>query len=110
MSRSILIELAYDSIKEVLQAQNIIHREKMLQKYPLLQESIPLKLNIYVNHELFSSYESKNKNSLLEEIIFGAKKAAFKDKTAHPLKIREFLQSEIEIILQTPQGVLSHRA
>jgi len=108
MSRSILIELAFDSIKEILQTKELIDKDTLLHTYPLLKEQVPIELNIYVANKLHGSYKAHAKKTLLEDIILGSKIAAF--EANKPLKIREFLQTEIEIILQTPGGVISHRA
>ena len=55
----------------------------------------------------FSS--SQNPLSLLENIIHGAKKAAFEDKNYSPLTTSQYLSCEIELILNTPDGVISEK-
>ena len=37
-------------------------------------------------------------------------KAAFEDKNFEPLTLSEYFEIEIEIALQTAEGVISHRA
>ncbi len=109
MSRSILIQLAHDSINEVFQAKNSIDRDALLREYPLLNESIPMTLKIFVGNELRGYYEDLATKSLLENIIIGAKKAAFEDTRSAPLKTTEYPGAEIELALQTPEGIISHR-
>ena len=105
MSRSVLLQLARDSIEEVLQAERTIDKTQLLKEHPLLQESISIALNLYINKELKGSYSTQSEqNSLLENIIIGAKKAAFEDKTRGVLTTSEYLHSEIELVLKTPDG------
>jgi len=108
MSRSFLIELAYDSIKEILQAKKLIDEDAILKEYPLLSQHIPMRLQIFVEDKLQGSYRDKTDHTLLQNIILGAKIAAFED--SDPLKVSEFLKAQIEISLHTPEGVISHRA
>ena len=110
MSRSVLLQLARDSIEEVLQAQRSIDKEALLKMHPLLQEPIPIALNLYIDEELKGSYSvQQSKTSLLENIIIGAKKAAFEDRSRGVLTTSEYLHSEIELILMTPEGEMSER-
>ena len=108
MSRSFLLDLAYDSIKEVLETREFIDKAEILANYPILQEKIPMSLKIFVDDELQGTYVDKADHTLLQNIILGAKIAAFEDN--EPLKVSEFLKAEIEISLHTPEGVISHRA
>ena len=108
MSRSFLLDLAYDSIKEVLETREFIDKAEIIEKYPILQEKIPMSLKIFVDDELQGTYADNADHTLLQNIILGAKIAAFGDK--EPLKVSEFLKAEIEISLHTPEGIISHRA
>lgn len=105
MSRSVLLQLARDSIEEVLQAQRTIDKKQLLEQHPLLQESIAISLNLYINKELKGTYSTQSKeNSLLENIIIGAKKAAFEDTDRGILTTSEYLHSEIELVIKTPDA------
>ena len=107
MSRSVLLQLARDSIVEVLEAQISIDRDSLLQEYPLLNEKIQTTINLFINGELKGSYSIQNSNSsLLSNIITAAKKAAFEDKESSILTTSEYLHCEIELILNTPDGEL----
>ncbi|MEA3371548.1 MAG: AMMECR1 domain-containing protein [Campylobacterota bacterium] len=110
MNRSVLLQLARDSIQEVLEAQSSIDKEPLLKEHPLLQQTVPISVNIYIDNELRGHAESLNPQySLLQEIIINAKKAAFEDSNYLPLSTSEYLHSEIEVILQTEDGVISEK-
>jgi len=108
MSRSVLLQLARDSIQEVLQAELTIDRKALLQDHPLLNEKIKVTLNIFIDKEIKGNYTTQNlSSSLLSNIIVAAKKAAFEDKTRGIITTSEYLHSEIELILDTPDGKIS---
>lgn len=110
MSRSILLQLARDSIQEVFEAQRTIDRAALLQEHPLLNEEIATTVNIYLKNELRGSCSSSAASkSLLDDIIINAKKSAFEDKNFTPLLSSEYLHCELELILNTPDGVLSQK-
>jgi AMMECR1 domain-containing protein len=110
MSRSVLLQLARDSIAEVLEAQRTIDRTALLEEHPLLHEPISSTLNIYLDQKLRGSASSDlSCPSLLEGIVKNAKKAAFEDTNFKPISTSEYLDCEIEIILDTPDGVISQR-
>lgn len=110
MSRSVLLQLARDSIQEVFEAQNSIVKASLLKEHPLLKQNIPVSVNIYIDNELRGHSESLSpKYSLLQEIIINAKRAAFEDTNFLPLSTSEYLHSEIEIILQTADGLINEK-
>jgi AMMECR1 domain-containing protein len=110
MSRSILLQLARDSIQEVFQAQRTIDKAKLLDEHPLLNEKIATRVNLYISNELRGSYASVDATkSLLEDIIYNSKKSAFEDANFTPLTTSEYLSCEIELILKTPEGEISEK-
>jgi len=110
MSRSVLLQLARDSIAEVLEAQRTIDRAALLQAHPLLGEPLHVTLNLYLYHKLRGSSSSEDSCvSLLEGIVKNAKRAAFEDKNFKPLSTSEYLDCEVEIVLDTPDGIISQR-
>jgi AMMECR1 domain-containing protein len=110
MSRSVLLQLARDSIAEVLEAQRTINRAALLEEHPLLGAQISSTVNIYLEHKLRGSAASDDASvSLLEGIVKNAKRAAFEDKNFKPISTSEYLDCEIEIVLETPDGVISQR-
>ena len=110
MSRSVLLQLARDSIQEVLEAQRSIDKNELLTAHPLLKEKIATTVNLYINEELRGSFCSQNATkTLLEDIVHNAKMSAFQDKNFSPLTTSEYLDCEIELLLNTPEGVLSEK-
>ncbi|MDQ7045219.1 MAG: AMMECR1 domain-containing protein [Sulfurimonas sp.] len=110
MPRSVLLQLARDSIVEVFAAQRTIEKEHLIQKHPLLSQKIKTQVNIYLNNELRGTAASSNATStLIEDIIRNSKRSAFEDSNFSPLCTSEYLSCEIEIILTTPDGVISEK-
>ncbi len=109
MSRSVLLQLARDSIAEVFEAQRTINKVSLLDTHPLLNEKIPTTLNLYIDNELRGTSNATDANSLLENIILNAKRAAFEDKEFSPLTTSEYLHCEIELHLTTPDGIISEK-
>lgn len=110
MSRSVLLQLARDSIAEVLQAQRTIDKPSLIKEHPLLNQKIATRVNLYIDDELRGSSHSENANlSLIEDIIKNAKISAFQDKNFLPISTSEYLYCEIELILNTPDGIISEK-
>ena len=109
MSRSVLLQLSRDSIQEVLQAENSIDKEALITQHPLLSQAIKTTLNLYINNELRGSFKSDASLPLVDAIIISAKKAAFEDTAFSPISTSEYLHCEIELILDTPEGVISQK-
>ena len=108
MSSSTLLQLTRDSITEVLQAKRRIDKDSLLQSYPILAKQMGCEVKIFLHKQLRSSFTiEKNQNSLLDNIIICAKKAAFEDPKNPPLTISEYLHSSIELTLFTPDGAIS---
>ncbi len=110
MGRSVLLQLARDSIQEVLQSSRSIDKIALLDEHPLLSSKISTTVNIYINNKLRGTSSSKNASlSLIEDIILNAKKSAFEDKNFTPLSTSQYLECEIEILLNTDEGVISEK-
>lgn len=110
MSRSVLLQLARDSIEEVLEARRKIKKQELLENYPLLAQEIATELKIYKENSLRGSFKTaEGGKSLLEDIIYNAKKAAFEDPNFSPLSTSEYLECEIELTLDAPEGKIAHR-
>ncbi len=108
--RSVLLQLARDSIQEVLEAKNSINKSSLLKEHPLLTQAIPTALNLYIDNELRGHSKSLTEpSSLIDEIIINAKKAAFEDTDFLAISTSEYLSCEIEIILETPDGIISEK-
>ena len=110
MSRSILLQLVRDSIHEVFEAKRTIDKKTLLSQHPLLNEKLATTVNIYLDDELRGTYSSNEAlKSLLEDIVHNAKKSAFENKKFPPLTTSEYLSCEIELRLNTPDGVMSEK-
>ena len=110
MSRSVLLQLARDSIAEVLQAQRTIDKNSLLEEYPLLNEKIPTTVNLYIDNDLRGSSQTlDDSETLLAGIVKNAKKSAFEDKNFTPISTSEYLDCEVEILLSTPDGIIKER-
>jgi len=108
--RSILLQLARDSIQEVFEANRTIDKSSLLKEHPLLNQKINSNVNIYLENKLRGHASSKSNNlSLLEGIILNSKKAAFEDENFTPLTTSEYLHCEIELILDTDEGIISEK-
>lgn len=107
MSQSLLLQIARNSIVEVFEAANIIDKNELYEKYPVLKESYPSFITLYLGDELRGSYGSISSNkTLLEEIMHHAKAAAFEDSRFTPLKTSEFLRCSIELsLLSEPEEI-----
>ncbi|WP_373071647.1 AMMECR1 domain-containing protein [Sulfurimonas sp.] len=110
MARSVLLQLARDSIEEVLEAKRKIDKNALIDEHPLLKESVDVDVKIYLHNKLrgLSNLKSNNQ-SLIENIILNAKKAAFEDKNFTPLSTSEYLECEVEIELKTSNGDMKER-
>ncbi|MEA1956544.1 MAG: AMMECR1 domain-containing protein [Campylobacterota bacterium] len=109
-SRSILLQLVRDSIHEVYEAKRTIDKKNLIEEHPLLNEKIATTVNIYIDNELRGSSSSNDSSkSLIEDIIYNAKKSAFENKKFMPLTTSEYLSCEIELKLNTPDGVISEK-
>ena len=110
MSRSVLLQLARDSIAEVLEAQRTIDKHTLLEEHPLLNEKIPTTVNLYMDNKLRGSSQTTDySQTLLESIVKNAKQSAFQDDNFNPISTSEYLDCEVEILLTTPDGIISEK-
>jgi AMMECR1 domain-containing protein len=100
MSRSVLLQLARDSIQEVFEAKRNIDRSLLLQTHSLLNQVVVTQVNIFLDGKVRGSAKEEMQGLiLLESIVKNAKKAAFEDKDFPPLSVSEYLSCEVEVIL-----------
>ena len=110
MSRSILLQLARDSIQEVLEAQRTIKKQELLAEHPLLADVMATTVKLFINEELRGESTTTFPSfSLLEDIIKNAKIAAFESKEFPPITTSEYLNCELELVLKTADGVISEK-
>lgn len=111
MSQSVLLTIARASIEEVLQGQNKINRNELLEQYPILREAIATQITLYLGNKLRGDSKSNiAERSLLEDIIYNAKVAAFQDDRFDPLVTSEYLHTTIKLTLFSSEGELSHQS
>jgi len=110
MSQSVLLNIARESIQEVLQAEESIRRSELLTNYPILGEVVATEVTLYLHGKARGTSRSENpEHSLLEDIILNAKRAAFQDPNFIPVSTSEYLHASIELVLFTADGPISHR-
>lgn len=110
MSRSVLLQLARDSIQEVLEGHRTIDKKALLEQHPLLHEIVATTVNIFIDSKLRGTSSTQvASSSLLEDIVRNAKIAAFLDKNSTPISTSEYLSCEVELILNTVDGVMSEK-
>ncbi len=110
MARSVLLQLARDSIEEVLEGTRKIDKKMLCDQHPLLKQSVDADVKIFLKNKLrgFCNIQNQN-NSLIQNIILNAKKAAFEDQNYKPLSTSEYLDCEIELTLKTSDGIMSEK-
>lgn len=109
MSKSVLLTIARRSIEEVLQAEETIDRSALLAEYPLLAQPIATRVELYLEEKLRGSSASTDlSRSLLEDIIYNAKCAAFQDPSFVPISTSEYLHCTITLTLYTQEGEMMH--
>lgn len=100
MSESILINLARRSIEEVLQAERLIDIPSLISEHPTLADHYATFINLYREDQLQESYGSLHPHkSLIEDIVYNAKFAAFEDPNSSPLSTSAYLHSSVEVMI-----------
>ena len=109
MARSVLLQIARDSIEEVLQARRIIDAKMLRSEHPLLQEHFPLTCTLYLKNEVRGFYSCDASLSLIEALQVVPKRAAFESEGFAPLGALEYLHCEIELTVESAEGKISER-
>ncbi len=103
MSHSLLLNVARQSIIEVLEASRQIDTQTLKKEYPVLNEKMATAVSLYIDDEIRSHYCSLYaKKALIDDLIETAKKAAFESQNYPPLTTSEYLHVSIEVSLLTP--------
>lgn len=111
MSQSVLLTIARASIEEVLRAEISIERTKLLEEYPILREPIATQITLFLNNDIRGVSKSNTaERTLLEDIIYNAKAAAFLDENFDPLVTSEYLHTTIRLSIFSAEGELSHES
>ncbi|HLD23678.1 MAG TPA: AMMECR1 domain-containing protein [Sulfuricurvum sp.] len=111
MSQSVLLTIARASIEEVLQGQNSIDRSELLEQYPILRAPMATQITLYLGNKIRGVAKTQTaERSLLEDIIYNAKAAAFQDEEFDPIVTSEYLHATIQLTVFSPDGELSHQS
>jgi hypothetical protein len=103
MSRSPLLQLVRDSIEEVIEARCIIKRDELLTAYPALEQQVGCIITLKVHDEIRGEAKTEHPSqSLIDDIIYNAKVAAFQDTRFSPLTTAEYLRATISLSLLIP--------
>lgn len=100
---NILLEIAHDSIKSRFDDQIKIDKEKLLKKYPFLEEPGACFVTLNLNNELRGCIGSLEVyGMLIDDIIENAYNAAFLDPRFLELTQEEYNKIDLEISVLTP--------
>jgi uncharacterized protein len=103
MSQSLLLQLARQSIQEVLEAERFIDKASLIDEYPILSQPVAVGITIYLGQKIrahFCTLEADR--PLIDAIIYNAKVAAFELPQYPPLSTSEYLHVSIELSLLSP--------
>jgi AmmeMemoRadiSam system protein A len=110
MSQSLLLTLARDSIREVLEAKRIIDVPSLLKEHPLLGEAMATFVTIEIDGALRGCIGSLTPaTSLINDLIANAKAAAFEDPRFPPISTSEYLHCTVEVSVLTPATELDYK-
>ncbi len=111
--KQILPHIARNAILEKLSGKPILNKEYLLEEYPVLKEKRAVFVTLNKRHKNKSLPELRGcigsilpHRTLLDDIIYNARAAAFDDPRFPPLSRDEFDEIEIEIsILSIPKKI-----
>jgi len=107
MYPKVLLKIARDAIKEQLTAQKLIDKQYLTKEYPFLLKNGAVFVTLNKNRDLRGCIGSLvSHRTLIDDVIYNAKAAAFDDVRFLPLSQEEFDQIEIEVsVLSEPEKV-----
>jgi AMMECR1 domain-containing protein len=109
MSQSLLLEVARQSITEVLEASRHIDAEHLKKEHPILNEKMATAVTLYLDNEVRAHHCSLHPNkSLVDDLIYTAKVAAFESETYPPISTSQYLHVSIQVSILTPLKLLSY--
>jgi AmmeMemoRadiSam system protein A len=110
MNKKILINIAKNSILEEFEKKEIINKKELIKKYPFLLEKRATFVTLKIDNQLRGCIGSiLPKMSLIDDIIYNAKQAAFADPRFTPLTYEEFQKINIEISILTIPKLLEYK-
>ena len=110
MSQSLLLEVARQSITEVLEASRHIDVKQLKNEHPILNEKIATAVTLYLDNEVRAHHSSLHpEKSLLDDLIYNAKIAAFESALYPPITTSQYLHVSIQVSLLTPLKELDYQ-
>ncbi len=100
MSHSLLLEVARQSIEEVLEAMRIIDTEALKRTHPILETPMSTAVTLLLGSQIRAHYCSLHpQKPLLDDLIYNAKIAAFETPSTPPLSTSEYLHVSVKVHL-----------
>ena len=105
MDKKILLKIARASILEEFERKPLINKEELIKEYPFLKEERATFVTLKIDGNLRGCIGSiLPRMSLIDDVIYNAKQAAFNDPRFEPLSPEEYEKIHIEVsILTIPQ-------
>ena len=105
MDKKILLKIARASILEEFEGKKLINKEELIKEYPFLAEERATFVTLKIDGNLRGCIGSiLPRMSLIDDVIYNAKQAAFNDPRFPPLSPEEYEKISIEVsILTIPQ-------
>jgi len=98
----ILLKIARASILEVFENKPLINKKELIQEYPFLAEQRATFVTLRINDNLRGCIGSiLPRMSLIDDIIYNAKQAAFEDPRFEPLTPQEYEKIKLEVSILT---------
>jgi AmmeMemoRadiSam system protein A len=100
--KDILLKIARESILEELEGKQLINKDELIKNYPFLSEQRATFVTLKINKNLRGCIGSiLPRMSLIDDVIYNAKQAAFTDPRFYPLTPDEYKQIHIEVSILT---------
>ncbi len=105
MDKKILLKIARASILEEFEGKPLINKDELIKEYPFLKEERATFVTLKIDGNLRGCIGSiLPRMSLIDDVIYNAKQAAFNDPRFSPLSPEEYEKIHIEVsILTIPQ-------
>jgi len=100
--KKILLQIARASILEEFEGKQLINKEELIKEYPFLNEERATFVTLKIDGNLRGCIGSiLPRMSLIDDVIYNAKQAAFADPRFNPLTPEEYEKIHIEVSILT---------
>jgi AmmeMemoRadiSam system protein A len=100
--KDILLKIARASILEEFEGKKLINKDELIKEYPFLSEERASFVTLKIDGNLRGCIGSiLPRMSLIDDVIYNAKQAAFHDPRFEPLTPSEYEQIKIEVSILT---------